>query len=92
MPLPKLDAKFYGAIFKVKDHSAVPDDQYMVFLVKDRAFLPTLYYYRAQCITLGADQEHIDAVTRTIERAKVWQEEHPELMKVPDAKGEKLVG
>jgi hypothetical protein len=90
--MTKLDAKFYGTIQKVKDGSIVPEDQYMVFLVKDRAFLPTLYFYREQCRTLGADAEHIAAVDRTIERAKAWQDAHPELMKVPDAKGEKLAG
>jgi len=34
----KLDAKFFGEIFKAKDHSRVPDDEYAVFLAKDNAF------------------------------------------------------
>lgn len=88
----KLDAKFEGEIRKVKDGSIVPPDQYMVFLVKDRAFLPTLYFYRQQCEVLGADAEHLAAVDRTISRAKAWQDANPEMMKVPDAAGEKLVG
>lgn len=88
----KLNIKFYGEIRKAKDDSVVPDDQYMVFLVKDNAFLPTLHFYRSYCIQLGADNEHIAAVDRTIERAMAWRAAHPDLCKVPDAKGEKLLG
>lgn len=88
----KLDAKFSGVIFKVKDGSIVPDDQYMVFLAKDKAFLPTLKFYRDECLRLDADQEHTDAVNRTLERLIGWQRDNSELLKVPDAKGEKLVG
>ena len=62
----KLDAKFAGLIYKVKDGSIVPDDEYMVFLAQDKAFLPTLVFYRAECVRQGADKEHIDAVDRTI--------------------------
>jgi hypothetical protein len=36
--MTKLDAKFYGNIFKAKDNSQVPDDEYVVFLAKDNAF------------------------------------------------------
>ncbi len=88
----KLDAKFYGVLRKVKDGSVVPDDQWMAFLVKDRAFLPTLYFYRRQCEILGADAEQLAAVDRMIERAKDWQSANPDLMKVPDAAGEILAG
>lgn len=55
--MPKLDAKFYGEIRKVKDDSVVPDDQYMVFLAKDNAFADTVVYYRDRCVALGCDQE-----------------------------------
>lgn len=88
----KLDAKFYGEIRKVKDDSIVPDDQCMTFLIKDNAFWNILPKYREECIQLGADQEHIDVVDRTIARGKVWRDANPHLLKVPDAKGEKLRG
>lgn len=88
----KLDAKFSGVIFKVKDGSIVPDDEYMVFLGKDNAFPATLQYYRAKCVEIGADQEHIDAVDRTIQRLGMWRAGNQHRLKVPDAKGEKLVG
>lgn len=92
MQLSKLDAKFSGVIFKVKNGSIVPDDEYMVFLAKDNAFPATLDFYRAHCITLGADQEHIAAVDRTIQRLKTWRAANVLACKTPDAKGEKLVG
>lgn len=92
----KLDAKFYGTILKVKDDSVVPpDDQYMVFLAKDNAFAEfgtgAIYFYLGRCIELGADQEHINAVKRTIVRLERWRADNPDKLKVPDAKGEKLL-
>lgn len=92
MKTQKLDAKFDGVIFKVKDGTIVPPDQYMVFLVKDRAFLNTVRFYREECARLGADQEHLQAVSRTIDRAEKWQRDNVDLMKVPDAAGDKLIG
>jgi hypothetical protein len=88
----KLDAKFSGVIFKIKDGTIVPDDEYVVFLIKDTAFFNTLPEYRAQCIALGADQEQIAAVDRMIQRGKQWRQANPDRLKVPDAKGERLVG
>ena len=88
----RLDAKFYGEIRKVKDGSVVPEDEYMVFLAHDNAFPFALSSYLAECHRLGADTEHIMSVERTIERVKAWREAHPDKLKVPDARGEKLQG
>lgn len=88
----KLDAKFSGVIFKVKDGSIVPDDEYMVFLAKDNAFPATLSFYRDECIRIGADAEHIAAVERTMARLDLWRAANKTRLKVPDAKGERLVG
>lgn len=90
--MKKLDAKFSGVIFKVKNGAIVTDDQYMVFLAKDDAFLPTLQFYLAECKRIGADMEHLAAVERTLERLIQWRHANPDLCKVPDAKGELLVG
>lgn len=89
--MPKMDAKFYGLLWKAKDGSPVPDDEYVVFLVKDTAFYETLPTYRRKCIELGADQEQIDAVDRMIARATYWRADNPRRCKVPDARGEKLL-
>lgn len=88
----KLDAKFYGKIQKVKNDSIVPDDEYVVFLAKDNAFAETIYDYRDACARHGADQEQLDPVNRMIERLENWRAANPDRCKVPDAKGEKLLG
>lgn len=87
----KMDAKFYGEIRKVKDDSIVPDDEYVVFLVKDNAFARTIHKYRDECIALGADREQVASVNRMILRIEDWRAAHPERLKVPDASGEKLL-
>ena len=88
----KLDAKFSGVVFKVKDGSIVPDDEYVVFLIKDTAFWETLPHYRQKCVDLGADEEQIAAVDRMIERGRTWRERNLARLKTPDAAGEKLLG
>ena len=92
LPRIKLDAKFYAAVHKVKDGSSVPDDEWMIFLAKDNAFPATLMFYLEECKRLGADDEHCDSVRRTYKRLIEWREAHPDRCKVPDAKGEKLLG
>jgi len=91
--MTKLDRKFQGTLTKVKDGSVVPDDQWIVFLAKDAALLTALYAYLAECKRLGADNAQIASVRRLIADVEIWQEVHPELVKVPDiASGEKLLG
>jgi hypothetical protein len=87
----KLDAKFYGSIFKAKDGSPVPDEQFVVFLAKDNAFANVLPMYREECVRLGADAEQVAAVDAMIVRLTEWRATHPELCKVPDAKNERLL-
>ncbi len=86
----RLDAKFYGEIRKVKDDSIVPENEYMVFLAKDDAFILALYAYRNICVSMNCDQEQIDAVDRGIYRAEQWRADNPTRCRKPDAKGEKL--
>lgn len=90
--MAKLDGKFYGQIYKAKDDSQVPDDEYVVFLAPDTAFANVLPLYLEQCINLGADQEQIDAVMRMIGRVQEWRLANPDRVKVPDAAGERLLG
>lgn len=90
--MEKLDAKFSGVIFKIKDGTIVPDDEYVVFLAKDAAFFNTAKFYRQECARLGAEQEQLDAVDRMIVRLTKWREINHNRLKVPDAKGERLVG
>lgn len=87
----KLDAKFYGVIVKAKDNSIVPEDEYVVFLAKDNAFASILPKYREACVKLGADKEQIMAVDHMIERLTRWRDDNQNRLKVPDARGEKLL-
>lgn len=88
----KLDAKFYGEIRKVKDDSLVPEDEYVVFLVKDNAFADMIFSYRDRCVQLGCDKEQIDSINRMITRILLWRVNNLNKCKNPDAKGEKLLG
>lgn len=90
--MQKLDAKFGGVIFKIKNGQIVPDDEYMVFLAKDAAFWGTINFYYEECKRLGADEEQLAAVSRAIERVRTWRDANHDRIKVPDAKGERLVG
>lgn len=87
----KLDKKFYGEIYKVKNDIRVADDQYLVFLAKDNAFANILPLYLQECYQLGCDEEQIQAVKIMIKNVFNWREENSFLCKNPDAKGEKLL-
>jgi hypothetical protein len=87
----KLDGKFQGYIYKVKDGSVVPDDEYVVFLAKDNVFAAILPLYLEECFRQGADIDQIAAVKRMIERLNKWRDDNPERCKVPDAKGERML-
>lgn len=82
--MQKLDGKFYGRIFKNKDHSEVPADSFIVFLAKDRALIPTLEFYRAECERIGCELPQLIAVNDLISRVQKWQDDHPAEMKAPD--------
>lgn len=84
----KLDKKFTGQVFKVKDGSVVPHDQWLVFLAKDTAFANTLPTYLAECKKLGADSKQIEMVEAMIRHVAAWRALYPDLCKTPDAIGE----
>lgn len=87
----KLDRKFYGELRKVKDDSVVPDDQWNAFLTKDNAFAAIVQLYPAACRAIGCDDEQYNAALVLVRRINLWRDANPELCKVPDAKGEKLL-
>lgn len=82
--MKKLDGKFYGDIFKAKDHTRVPDDQYIVFLIKDNAFAAILPEYRKKCAELGCDDRQLFAIDRLINRVNQWRADNSSLLKKPD--------
>lgn len=88
----KLDGKFYSdGIYKAKDNSRVPEDEWIVFLAKDNAFAAMLPLYHAECMRLGADAEQMAAVERLLERVDAWREANPDKCKTPDAAGERML-
>lgn len=90
--LHKLDKKFYGRIFKVKDSTLVPDDQYVVFLAKDNAFAKLIEQYPQICEELGCDAKQVEMAKQVVENVKRWRGEHEDLCKNPDAEGERVIG
>lgn len=88
----KLDGKFYGVLVKAKNNTIVPDDEYVVFLAKDNAFLRALAAYKQECINIGAGIEQITSVQRLIDRVDAWREANPDKCKTPDVeRGEKML-
>lgn len=88
----KIDAKFTGDIFKVKDGTRVPDDQYVVFLVKDNVFArDALPAYIKGCEESGCDAEQLAAVRAMFDRVLAWRSANAALCKDPDAHGERLL-
>lgn len=87
--MKKLDVKFDGVIFKIKDNTIVSPDQYVVFLAKDNAFAAILPKYRDKCIELKCDKEQIDAVNAMIDGVMRWRDENQNMLKNPDIFNEK---
>jgi hypothetical protein len=87
----KLDGKFHGVIVKNKDGSIVPQDEWIVFLAKDDALLPTLKFYEKECERIGAQPEQLKAISELIERVAIWRRENMDKCKVPDVDRRELV-
>ena len=87
----KMDKRFDGTIFKTKDMSIVPPDQYIVFLVKDNAVPAMLEAYYRELFRIGASDEQKSAIASLRQRVADWRKANPELCKIPDvADGELL--
>lgn len=79
-----LDSKVYGVLFRTKDNTPIPPDEYFVFRAADDAVVDTLVYYLGKCMDLGASEEHIEAIHRLLRRVREWRGQHPERCKTPD--------
>ena len=82
--MKKLDQKFDGVIFKVKDGSIVPPDQYIVFLAKDNAVPAMLQVYLRQCEIRECPRAQLEAVRKLIDQVGKWRDENVDLCKNPD--------
>jgi hypothetical protein len=85
-PATKLDGKFYGAVFRHKDNTLVDPQDYVIFLARDKAFLPTLRAYWHECKDRGCAPPQLDAVSELISRVEARQAvlEQNGQMKLPD--------
>jgi hypothetical protein len=89
--MQKMDLKFSGIITKNKDNTVVPQDQWIVFLVKDDAFPATLKFYYDECLRLGAGRYQLEAIQELIIKVRTWRRNHSELCKVPDVEDGELI-
>lgn len=79
----KLDGKFYGIVRRDNNDELIPSDCWVAFMAYDKAFLPTLFFYKSECQRQGAPQSQIDAVSALISRVETWQKLNPDKMRVP---------
>ncbi|MCP3904535.1 MAG: hypothetical protein GY715_12980, partial [Planctomycetes bacterium] len=80
--------KFDGVIFKVRDGSIVPPDEYVVFLAKDNAFYEMVVGYVDRC---QGGAQHAAAI-RMLGRIRRWRKANPACCKEPDVQpGERLL-
>jgi len=79
-----LDTKVYGILFKTKDNTPIPPDEFIVFRAADNAIVDTLVCYLGKCTALGAEQSHINAIHDLLRRVREWRGKHPERCKIPD--------
>jgi len=80
----KMDSKVHGTLFKNKDGSEIPEDEFIVFRPSDNAVPETLVFYRNLLIKQGASQEQVEAVIELEFRVGNWRKQHPERCKVAD--------
>lgn len=80
--MTSIDRKFLIAAKARRSGKTYNEDNSVLFLAKDRAFLLTLPDYLRHCEELGAGTEQLEAVRLMIARVNAFQEENPS--KVPD--------
>lgn len=60
------------------------DEPIFVIRGKDKAALRTIIYYYDAAITEGAGDEHLENVTKAITEFRMFAEENPQRIKIPD--------
>lgn len=79
-----IDRKFKIQAQSIHSGATYTEDDAVLFLAKDRAFILTLPTYLENCKKVGAGQDQILAVELLINRVNDYQYSHPNLTKVPD--------
>lgn len=78
--------------FEIKAINPVSGKEYteensVLFLAKDKAFLRTLYFYLEECRKLDSNPEHLESIRLLIGRVTEFQKDES---KVPDTLGEEI--
>ncbi len=79
-----IDRKFQILATSRKSGKTYTDNEAVLFLAKDKAFLRTLPDYKRHCIELGADEAQLHCIDLLTARVITYQETHPDEVKVPD--------
>lgn len=80
-----IDEKYYFLAWKINDETdAFTEDEAIIFRAKDNALVPTLQFYRDECVRIGASKAHIAGINALIVRVEKWREQNLLLCKVPD--------
>lgn len=79
-----IDAKYTGFVRKFDNDEVVPDGEWILFRVKDRALPELLDAYWEICANLGSSPEHLAGIRALNSRVIEWQLAHPDQVKVPD--------
>jgi len=80
--MPSIDRKFKISATSIGSGNTYTEESAVLFLAKDRAFLPTLRDYLKHCTELGAGPEQLEAVKLMIQRVEVFQAQNE--TKIPD--------
>ncbi len=79
-----VDRKFRISAVSYGSGKRHDEDDSVLFLAKDKAFLRTLPHYLEACIAMGAGEDQIRAVELLIQRVAKYQRDNPTVAKVPD--------
>lgn len=81
----EIDRKFRFIGFNPsKPNKIVTEENAVLFLASDPAFLLMLPAYREMCIKLGAKENQIEGIDLLIQRVERFQLDNPRLVKAPD--------
>lgn len=78
----EIDKKYTIIAVNRESGKVCTDRDSILFRAKDRALLPTLKAYLAECISLGCMPEHISGVKNLVDRVFEYQQSNP--VKIPD--------
>lgn len=75
--------KYKGEIFK-NDGTLVPEDEWIVFMAKDLALVPTLIAYLNNCSNLGCDEKYLREIVELTIKVMKFQKNNIDKCKIPD--------